>query len=368
MIKDIIVFLKSILLKRRRSRAELPFNLVFSRFKDILNSNTKALEIMADMGDKLSGDYLFDINYIRKAYSDLSEALNNSIRSFDTLTEKRGPQKIKGFSGVIIKYPELHDVFARIDGRIKKMVYGEVTGGDIPLIVLYEDITWDMRHAVGGKNANLAEVKNYLKLNIPDGFAITTSAYDEFIRHNGIDKQLKRLIDEMNLAELKRLIMGGNIPPELDSAIEEAIQRLLGKGYHRCAIRSSAEEEDSEVSFAGQFETVLNVPLNKEKVEDAYRNVIASLFSERAITYQKRFEFEPGSLRMAAGCLVMVDARASGVIYTEYYSHKTSGILINATWGLGKSIVEGQVDADRYFLSKEAEPGLIEKRVGKKKR
>lgn len=349
-----IISLRSLIRGRRRgSEEKLPFSRVFGYFRDVLNSNTKALEIMADMGDKLSGDYLFDINYLRRAYSDLSEAVNNSIRSFDTLTGN--------------KYPELHDVLARLDGRIKKMVYGEGISVDIPLVIPLDDITWDMRRAVGGKIANLAEVKNYLKLDIPYGFAITSSACEQFIRYNGIDRWLKRL-DEMNPDELKGLIINGNIPPDLDNAIEKAIQDLLERGYHRCAIRSSAEEEDSEVSFAGQFETVLNVPLNKEDVEDAYKTVIASLFSEKAMTYQKRFDFEPGSLRMAAGCLVMIDAKISGVIYTEYYLRKTKGILISATWGLGKAIVEGQVDADRYFLSKESEPRLIEKEIGKKER
>lgn len=375
MIRKVVEILKSIKgIRRRRSQREIPFNVVFSYFKDILNNNNRAIEIIADMGDKLSGDYLFDINYVKNAYTTLSEAIADSLRSFDILTEN--------------KYPELHDIIIRIDNRIKKMIYGEerslggevtVFGGEgtvveTPLVCFFEDITSDMRQAVGGKNTNLAEIKNYLKLKIPDGFVITTAAYEQFIKHNGIDKEITKFIQENNLSGLRRLILNGDIPVELDRAIDGAIKRMREMGHHRVAIRSSAEEEDSDVSFAGQFETILNVPLEKEMVEDAYKEVISSLFSERAIAYQRRFGFEPGSLRMAVGCLAMVDARVSGVIYTDYYIRSTGGevtvpgILINASWGLGKSIVEGHVDPDYYFLSKETKPRLIEKRIGRKER
>lgn len=339
---------------------KLDFHIAFEYFRNILNSNNQALEIMADMGDKLSGNYVFDINYVKKAYSELSEIVKKSIKYFTLLSEN--------------KYPKLYDLFNLIDNRIRNMVYSENFTFTLPFTISFDDITWDMKWIVGGKNANLSEIKRILRLNVPEGFVITTFGYDEFIRYNRVDQQIKNLsFEDISTAnELKNKIINGEIPPSLGIAIEQEILKLREKGYTRCAVRSSAEEEDNRISFAGQFETVLNVPLERNRIQEAYKRVIASLFSKRSLSYQRAFGFEPGRLKMAVGCVGMVDAKTSGVIYTQKFlrtnSDSISVILINATFGIGKSIVDGQVDVDQYLLSKDSEPRLIEKKIGKKEK
>ncbi|MDA8339068.1 MAG: hypothetical protein M0Z70_07200, partial [Nitrospiraceae bacterium] len=253
--KDIFGHLRSIFgFLKRQTRGfageidYLSFKTLFTRFRQVLDDHNRAIEVIADMGDKLGGDYLFDINYIKKAYSELSGAVYSSMQNFDVLTKN--------------KYIKLHDVFERIDNQIKRIIY------DVPastgLVIFYDNITWDMPRDVGGKNSNLAEVKNYLKLNVPEGFAITTRAFDEFIKHNGLNEKIESLgnppISPLGKGEtlfnsplgkgglrgvmpneLHDLIINGEIPSELSAAIDDAIERLKEKfkGGLACAVRSS---------------------------------------------------------------------------------------------------------------------------------
>jgi|MudIll2142460700_1097286.scaffolds.fasta_scaffold21958_2 pyruvate,water dikinase len=338
-----------------------PFELLFRRFRDVLESNNRAIEVITDMGEKLGGDYLFDIVYVGNAYSQLSDALTGSMHSFDLLTGSR--------------YPELHGVYDRIDTQIREMMYGSSLGQD-RMVVSLSDITRDMTHAVGGKFASLAEVKNSLSLRVPDAFVITTHAYDTFISSQNLTPLVEALdngteVKEAALDELRDLIAHATtIPPELHEALHSALENIKTKCGEHCflAVRSSAEEEDGESSFAGQFETVLNVPLELRALEDAYREVIASLFSVHSVNYQKQLGYRIGKLKMAVGCMVMVDARSSGVMYSTSPNEGRDTLLINATWGLGKAIVEGQTDGDFYKVKKDTVPELIEVRGGRKER
>ena len=359
MTKGPLAFLRSFFDNARRvASPQFPFRVLFEKFQHVLESNNRAIEIITDMGEKLGGDYIFDIQYIKSVYSHLSEALTDSIREFNLLTRR--------------KYPLLHDAYNRIDNQIKNTIY------DLPLmsgkrVIFYEDITWDMRRDVGGKNAGLSDLKNILKLNVPYGFAITTYAFDEFIRHNGMDKRIDQLdkdteLSEAGLDELRSLIVAAEMPPDLDHDIQVAIDRTRAGCGEKCffAVRSSAEEEDSELSFAGQFDTVLNVPLTAEAVRDAYKKVVASLFSIHALTYQRSFGYDIGKLKMAAGCMAMVEAISSGVIYSANPDGDNETMIINSVWGIGKTVVDGRADADLYVVRKGISPELISGKTGRK--
>ena len=336
---------------------QVSFSAIFERFREVLNNNNRALEIITDMGEKLGGEYIFDINYIKSAYSGLSSAMNESIHAFDALTGH--------------KFPRLVSTFGQIDGLIGRMIYGRapVSRG---MVVFYEDITWDMAREVGGKNINLAEMKNALKLNVPGSFAITTDAFDQLIKSNALEDKIRTIdrgtdIDEPALSSLRQLIIDSKIPPELDAAIDEAVKKMKARCGENCfmAVRSSAEEEDGDFSFAGQFETVLNVPLEGRAIKDAYKKVVASLYSVGAMAYQKGLGYSAGRLKMAAGCVLMVDASASGVIYSRDPDNMDT-MLINAAWGLGKSVVEGLTDADLYRLKRNNGHEVIEGKIGRK--
>jgi pyruvate,water dikinase len=229
-----------------------------------------------------------------------------------------------------------------------------------------------MVREVGGKNAHLAEVKNRLNLPVPDAFVLTTSAFDEFMRFNRLDDHVARIARDpvppaVALQELQELVTHGSVPPPLSRAIEKAAQKIKSRnGDCYLAVRSSAEEEDSGRSFAGQFKTVLNVPLDIEAVERAYREVIASLFSEKAAAYERQMGYDAGKLKMAAGCMVMVDAVSSGVMYSTAPDGDRDTVIISAAWGLGEAVVEGKTDADLYRVRKNQPHDLVSSVIGRK--
>ncbi len=351
--KNFVGSIRSILGLARKEKGEsLPFSLLFGRFREVLENNNEALEIITDMGDKLGGDYIFDIVYVKSAYAGLSSAIYRSIQLFDSLTAR--------------KYITLHQAFERIDARIKGMIYDAVipsAGMVLPL----EDVSWDLSGYVGGKTAGIAELKNYMRLAVPESFVITTSAYDEFMKHNGLDIVVEKAGRDGAVPEdLQDRIMTAAIPAGLGRAFEEALERLRAKcGGCFLAVRSSAEEEDGEFSFAGQFETVLNVPLEKSALESSYRRVVASLYSLSALTYQKGLGYPLGKMKMAVSCMVMVDAAASGVVYSSAPGDRDT-MVINAAPGLGTSVVEGKTDADLFTVRKQSPPMIEKRQAGRK--
>ncbi len=334
------------------------FELLFSRFRQVLDDNNRALEIITDMGDTLGGDYLFDIQYVRRSYDDLHAAVDNSVREFGLLTHGR--------------YPQLHEKFREIDEGIRHVV-DETFIAAKELVVFYEQVAGDMMRDIGGKNANLAEIKNALQLNVPDAFAITTRAFDAYMGYNRIFEKIRFPQDDASvpgggLHEVQERILHGEMPPDLHRAIDKAVNNIRSRCTGKCflSVRSSAGEEDGEFSFAGQFETVLNVPLETAAVETAYRKVLASLFSETSSTYQKRLGYDLRDMKMAVGCVAMVDAETSGVLYTIDQQRNRDTMIINATWGLGTSVVEGQTDADLYLVNKSGNRKIVETRTGQK--
>jgi pyruvate,water dikinase len=358
MIKGFLNHLRSILGTGENTVQHLPVEVLFKQFGVVLDSNNRAIEIITDMGEKLGGDYLFDIVYMKRAYEELFDAISCSIVNFDMLTRN--------------KHLQLRDVFKHIDSQIRKALSDISPKSEMgEKIIFYEDITWNMYPDVGGKNASLAELKNFLRVNVQDGFVISTHAFDEFILFNGLKGRIESLHqvfihDELLLNELRDLIVNAQIPPDLDISINAAIEKLKARCGEGCfvAVRSSAEEEDGEFSFAGQFETILNVPLNGDAVKEAYKRVIASLFSVNSVTYQRSLGYNIGKLKMAVGCMVMVDAATSGVIYSTNPGGDTETMIINSAWGLGASIVEGQTDADYYVVKKSVNPEIIERKSG----
>jgi pyruvate, water dikinase len=343
---------------RRVRRDRDPFEMLFSRFRKVLDDNNRALEIITDMGDTLGGDYLFDIQYVKRSYADLHAAVGDSLLDFDVLTHDR--------------YPKLRGKFRDIDERITHVI-DETARAVKDLVVFYEHITGDMVREIGGKNANLAEIKNALKLNVPDAFAVTTRAFDAYIDHNRIFEKIRHAqnaaqVSTSPLHEVHELILKGDMPPDLHRAIDKAVSKISSRCRGKCslAVRSSAGEEDGDFSFAGQFETVLNVPLETSAVENAYRTVIASLFSETSLIYQKKLGYDISDMKMAVACVVMVDADTSGVLYSIDQQGNPNTMIINSTWGLGTSVVEGQTDADLYRVNKTGNGEIIETRIGTK--
>ncbi|MHB8880234.1 MAG: PEP/pyruvate-binding domain-containing protein [Thermodesulfovibrionales bacterium] len=349
-------WLSALGLPGRRTMQPLSFEQLFQHFREVLDSKNRALEIIAEMGETLGGDYLFDITYIRKAYADLDRSVKKALELFDKLTQGR--------------YAVLGEIGERIDRQVR-LIIDEPGPAEGEMIIFHRDITGDISRAVGGKNANLAELRNFAEVNIPEGFAVTAYAFDEFIRYNDLGGLIQSLatgtVPGQAVKDLREAVVRAEIPPSLVAAFESALERIRGKNGNKVflAVRSSAAEEDGDFSFAGQFESVLNVLPVLAPVLEAYKQVIASLFSLRAFEYHRQAGIDLRGAKMAVCCLVMVDAAVSGVAYSTDPSGPDA-VIVNAAWGLGAPIVEGQVETDQYVVDKGPVPRIIGKKTGNK--
>ncbi|MGW7029920.1 phosphoenolpyruvate synthase [Streptomyces xanthophaeus] len=244
--------------------------------------------------------------------------------------------------------------------------------------------------SVGGKNASLGEMTAHLAgagVRVPPGFATTADAYGELLDGHGlrgrIEEQIARLregaaLDEVGAA-IRSMTLAEPLPPELRAEIVSAYEQLgrdEGRADPEVAVRSSATAEDlPEASFAGQQETYLNVRGTARLLESVHR-CYASLYTDRAIDYRERMGFDHLQVALSVGVQTMVrsDLAGAGVIFTlDPESGFPEVIVISAAFGLGETVVSGQVDPDEYTVFKpglkdpELDP-LIDVRVGAKRR
>jgi len=335
----------------RGTGKKLPFTALFTRFQKILELNNQVLELMADMGDKLGGDYIFDRQYIQSSCQHISDLVHKLIYNLNTLAPK--------------KYLELNEAFRRINSEIEEELAGKLVIPHTDYVMRYEIITRDFADVVGGKNANIAELKNQLDLETPDGFAITTRAYQSFLEHNNLDEKIDDLTKawaERKLSgkevshSIQSLLLAGRVPYKVRKAIENALvhlQQLTGDKHLSLAIRSSARGEDSEHTFAGQYLSLLNEP--QERILESYKKVLASAYSSSAMEYRLEKGFHEHEVAMAVACQNMIDTSKSGVLYTLDPLHPERDVLlITASWGLGAPVVSGKVRADQYTVSRES--------------
>lgn len=348
----------------RRREPPLPFPKILERFRSILARNNEILELMAAMGETLSGDYVFDSQYIHSSCQRLIDLTQQLIQDLNILSGQ--------------KYVDLYASLERIRRRLEGILAGQPSLDDIPYTLSYEECNRDWTEEVGGKNANLGEVRNVLGLPTPDGFVITTRAYHEFMASAGLSDFLSRQLNlqetedthalEQILRDVQQRIEASSVPDKLGREIQHRIETLARK-YRRetlyFAVRSSASGEDTEHSFAGLHRSLLNVP--ETEVLQAYRQVVASLFTLQAWRYRRDKGFWDHEAAMAVGCQPMVDAVVSGVLYTVDPTHPQSEALtVAATWGLGPPVVEGSRRVDRFRISRDPPHALLQMHVVRK--
>ncbi|HLC39572.1 MAG TPA: phosphoenolpyruvate synthase [archaeon] len=257
----------------------------------------------------------------------------------------------------------------------------------------FENLNKDSLLVAGGKGANLGEM-THLRLPVPPGFAITTRSFDIFIEQNKIKEKIQQIVDQTNVddtqqllsasARIKQLIVSAQIPLDIRNATLQgykdlsfayhAMREILspeavklisaGRDYALVAVRSSATAEDlPTASFAGQQATFLNVR-GIPSYLDSVKKCWASLYEPRAIFYRAK-----NNVHSASICVIvqkMISSEKSGVMFTINPTTGEENVVIEATWGLGESLVSGEVEPDTYIVSREGK--LVEKRIGRKER
>ena len=235
----------------------------------------------------------------------------------------------------------------------------------------FDEIKKEDMLIAGGKGANLGEMTS-AKINVPGGFVITADAYRDFLKENGIDIFIEKAIKKsgnnekilLNAADdFRAKIKSGKFPKLLENAIREKYF-ALGDNV-RVAVRSSATAEDlPDASFAGQQETYLNVR-GLDEVLEQVRSCYASLWGNRAVSYRIHQGYDQSSVSIAVVIQEMVESEKAGVLFTvNPVSKKENEMQINASYGLGESVVSGRVTADSYIVDKTGE--IIEVEIGSK--
>ncbi len=257
-------------------------------------------------------------------------------------------------------------------------------------VLWYKDLSSDDTPIVGGKNASLGEMYNALVpqgINIPNGFAITAQAYRKFMKDTGLMDFIREELKDLNTENIRQLqtkgkkiretIMKKNLPDDLVAEIKAAYAEL--SSHYRVkevdvAVRSSATAEDSlDASFAGEHETYLNIKGDKALMM-AIKKDIASLFTDRAISYRVDKGYNHFDIALSVGVQKMVrsDKGCSGVMFTlDTESGFRDAVVISSSWGLGEMVVQGQVTPDEFMVFKPTlKTGfspIIKKNIGEKK-
>ncbi|MGE5346143.1 MAG: PEP/pyruvate-binding domain-containing protein [Acidithiobacillales bacterium] len=337
----------------------------YASFRRLLATNNEILELIADLegaladGQRIPNDELLSISRA------VTERTGLMVDDLNTVADGR----YRSLRGNVERIAE------GLEGALRTVEGTPVTAACLPL----EKIDRRMADVVGGKTANLGEVRNVVGLPVPPGFAITAFAYRSFVAGAGIQERLTALwkgVDWEDLrsvhraaAEMQALVLSAEIPQDVREAITLAAHDLYRQaaGHHRVSLRSSAIGEDSHASFAGQYSSFLNVPL--EQVLRRYKETVASKFGARALFYMHSKGFREVEIAMSVGCFQMVEARAAGVAYTvDPNDPDRDDMTVAAVWGLGKPVVDGSMTPDIYFVPRRPEGRDVRRQVVRKPR
>ena len=235
-------------------------------------------------------------------------------------------------------------------------------------VVPFEHLRMSDVEVVGGKNASLGEMISQLPdgVKVPGGFATTAHAFREFLKFQGLDDRIAAVLAALDTEDVRALALAGAqiramveaqpFPAALEQAIREAFARLQGSNAQASfAVRSSATAEDlPDASFAGQQETFLNV-VGIDDVLHKIREVFASLYNDRAISYRVQKGFAHAGVALSAGIQRMVrsDLGAAGVMFTiDTESGFADVVFITSSYGLGETVVQGAVNPDEFYVHK----------------
>ncbi|MGB1557222.1 MAG: phosphoenolpyruvate synthase [Oceanococcaceae bacterium] len=253
-------------------------------------------------------------------------------------------------------------------------------------VIWFSQLGMNDVETVGGKNASLGEMISQLAgagVSVPDGFATTAAAYREFLAHDGLADKIHSALSTLDPEDVQALMQTGAqirgwveqqpFPPALEADIRAAFEQLQEGGDISVAVRSSATAEDlPEASFAGQQETFLNVR-GIDAVLAAIKQVFASLYNDRAISYRVHHGFEHSEVALSAGVQRMVrsDIGSSGVMFTiDTESGFDKVVFITSAFGLGEGVVQGAVNPDEYYVYKPnieaGRPAILRRSVGAK--
>jgi pyruvate,water dikinase len=318
-------------------------------FREVLHANNTALGIIAQIQAALQGEGALSASDVRRLVAGVTVETYRMVANLDRMTSD--PRR------------SVLDAFNAIRTQLARAVELKPALKTAGLVVPMAELDGALAEVVGQKSALLGEAARIVPGHVPAGFATTVDAYRAFMDHGRLGERISRLVaaaapDQVSScfgasAQIVQLIEHAEIPADVERAIEGAVAAMPGYPDLRLAVRSSALQEGGvEMSFAGQYRSLLNVP--PDGVADAFRQVVASKYSPQALTYRLGCGFHDHEVAMCCCVVSMVDALAAGVLYTAFPTPSGTHTVLQAVRGLGLSAVDGSAEPDSFVIGRKA--------------
>ncbi len=335
----------------------------YESFKALLEYDKAAHEFMATLEDIYYTQKKCDFQAVVKTYEDFAAAVSKMIEELLKMCPS--------------SYWSLKDYFKKFDFYIRFMLAPQEFEFSPPFTIGFDKISSFNETVTGRKAFSLSCLNNELHLPAPDGFVITTNAFHYFLETNDLREPINEKLAHLDISDssslertarkIEQLILNATVPENIDVAVTSAINSLGqdNKINFRVALRSSAVKEDGKTSFAGQYQTLLNI--NKEDVLNGYKQVIAGKYSARALFYRVSHGILDDETPMAVLVLEMIDSKTSGVMYTRDIEDPLSdNLLIHSVWGQGELLVEGEASPDVIRVSKKNPVTIVSTKIATK--
>ncbi len=321
----------------------------YEAFKSLLAHDKIAHELMAELEEIYYGRRAVDFQKIIGLYEKFSKSVQGMVQDLSPMYPK--------------EIGDLRAYFKKFDFYIRFMLAKPEVDPSPPYILFPDQISTSMEAVAGGKSVALSHVKNQPGMVVPKGFTVTTNAFHAFMETNDLEGPIDTILENLNIHDpealeqeakgIRKMILKARLPGPVRQAVAEGVNTITrNSGGDLLAVRSSGAMEDSDISFAGQYESFLNI--TPDKIFHAYKKVIASKYSARSLYYRICHGILDAQTPMAVLVLEMVDSIASGVVYTRNPEDvHAPELMIHTTPGLGEALVDGRVSTERIQISHE---------------
>lgn len=343
---------KEYLGRRRSRRRYVPVAERFAHFRSIGAANNSFLENLAHLLERGGAGGL---GAVASAYEALSGPVGAMVKGLVAMTGGR-------YQSLIQRFEEIDRDLSQEVLKTRPIEFG-------PLVMWPSPGTPMHPEEVGPKAARLSGLVGAPRFTVPPFFVVSIYGYRAFIEASGLQDLINELVWDSDLSnpeaielfahEVQEAVLATEVPPVLASALLQAHSALTAQGASPwgVAVRSSAVVEDTESSFAGQFESVLNV--DRDGLLEAFKQVIASKYRPAAVQYALARGFLDQDVAMPVLVMAMVQPAASGVAYSRDPQGSVAAV-VTAVHGLAQPIVEGRVVPDRYTVVPGSAPAVIE--------
>ncbi len=250
---------------------------LFEQFQYLLEDHQQVMELIADLGEKSGGEFIFDRKYLIDTTNEMQNLILHMVKGVNLISSNR--------------YLELYSTIDRIFIPLETELRGRLNlSRDMPYVVSLKEATPDRPELIGGKANALSIIMQNLSLPVPPGFVITTRAWRRFLEDNHLEERIHGWLEawaagERDETETARQLQYGILAGVVPQEVAGEIRRQAEKGGGSWAVRSSAYGEDGEITFAGLHESLLNVPA--KGLLEAFKQVLASLYSPEALVYRQ---------------------------------------------------------------------------------